>query len=157
MVIEGKICCGRGKINPYETPSSENLVISSVFGIFNRLPTFSPRCSRYSRSQPDSKKKARIALLHSYIGAMVSTLQTLPSELLEKIGTHCNRHSQWSTLRLICRELQVETRRAWTKRFFRCRRAFLEYEKLSELIEIRKVPDLASAVTDINVHCDNDT
>ena len=87
---------------------------------------------------------------------MAPSLQTLPCKLLELIGTSCKASEDLEGLRLTCRNVQAATRRAWFSAHFSLRNIAWDIALLSRLLDVSKVADLAAAVTDSNVFCEDD-
>ena len=87
---------------------------------------------------------------------MAPTLETLPAELLDAIGSLCCTSGDCSALRLTSRFIQSATRPAWTKAFFSRQRISLHVDSLNTLLKIFEVPDLAAALRSIDVCCEHD-
>ncbi|KAK3719425.1 hypothetical protein LTR37_004282 [Vermiconidia calcicola] len=90
---------------------------------------------------------------------MAPCLQSLPPELAEMISEDClvsGDPLSLLALRLACREIETSTRRTWVRYFFTWRTVELDSAKLNKLQEIMNVPELASAVTALNVMCKDD-
>ena len=91
---------------------------------------------------------------------MAACLPALPPELLEVIaGFRIKPKHGVSLLQLrsTSRTIQSATRRTWLNEFFYTRKVVLEPGKLTELMELGEVPELAKAVDTIQVFCGEST